>query len=517
MKKKFLLIISVMAVLACLFAITSSAAVTGSTSDEFGEVTEIASITPPKKYGTYEVDTTAKVVLKNADGTFSTYYTYYIYPSLDGTRGMSSPNFTNLKTAVGENYTAASIVRLELLSGMGKLALPSACASTLKELIIPDDTTITTFVAIKNLTALEKIHIGSSVSSLPASMLEGATSLKEVTFGKDFALTEIPNYMFSGCTSLEEIRFPDSVTTFGSGVLRYCTSIKKVYFGKNADTIGTNFFTMKAASPLKNHLQIYASSSIFVSSVPTSFGTNTAITNVTVYYVGTYDEALALTQRSTATGTFPKAIKKAELVKYDDSKSDEAYINPDQTAWTIVYDYSKCLAFYGGHDISDTPVLKCDDFTSNLKLIKQCARECGSNQVLEIYDPIFSGVKYSVKEDGSAICAKFSINTTSIGVYNSYNVDAQISYGFVISSAMDAPLYIGENNTLAKKDGVALVDSSKLAGNYSGFDFIIRGFADPSTSVIISLYTFDGKNIYYVGSSTTKDPVSVSISQLNGN
>ena len=70
---KKLLLISLTALFICLFSLTVCA-VTGSTSNEFGEVQYVDGISEVKNY-----DTTSRVVLQNADGTYTTYPAYYIY------------------------------------------------------------------------------------------------------------------------------------------------------------------------------------------------------------------------------------------------------------------------------------------------------------------------------------------------------------------------------------------------------------------------------------------------------
>ena len=136
MKRKLLLTIIMAFVLVFTMAICASAA-NGSTSDEFGEVTLVDGLT------SVMLDRDAKVVLKNANGTYSTYYTYYIYPKKAWNNAMKSPDFTALNNAVGEKYDNTSIIRIELLSDCDKYELPTECETYLKELVFPDDLAIT--------------------------------------------------------------------------------------------------------------------------------------------------------------------------------------------------------------------------------------------------------------------------------------------------------------------------------------------------------------------------------------
>ena len=138
MKRKLLLTALIAFAFLFIMTICISAAQTGSTSDEFGEVTEVSGMT------SVMLDRDARVVLKNADNTFTTYYTYYIYPNKAWNNSMVSPDFKQLNDATGENYTASSMIRVELLSDCTTVSLPTdATTVSLKELVYPDDLAIT--------------------------------------------------------------------------------------------------------------------------------------------------------------------------------------------------------------------------------------------------------------------------------------------------------------------------------------------------------------------------------------
>ena len=80
MKKKLFLILAMVALMVVAFAFSVSA-VTGSQSNEYGAVTEVDGMESLAK--TYS-DHDSRVVLKNADGTFTTYPSYYIYNGRTG-------------------------------------------------------------------------------------------------------------------------------------------------------------------------------------------------------------------------------------------------------------------------------------------------------------------------------------------------------------------------------------------------------------------------------------------------
>ena len=498
MKKKALFFIFALLTFTCVLVISASAAVTGVASDEFGEVTVVDGLT------TKSTDLTAKVVLKNEDNTFSTYYTYYIYPKFNWRGGMSQPDFTGLNKALETSYDANSIIRIELLSDCKHIELPGECNTYLKELLIPEDIDTTTLNRTY-FTALEKVNIPSKITTLGTNTFHGTSTLKYVTFGKDFAMTSLPNSMFAGCSSLEEIRLPNSITSIGSSVFSECTSLKKLYLGENLDKIGTSIIVGTS------NLKIYASSAWFTTNAPVSnsfaYAGHTP-TDVTLYYVGTKEEAEALMAKSKHNG-----IKNATLVKYDPTKSDEYFANPTQTAWTIVYDYNKCNAFYNReHENDINPcVINCDrcktygvakenpihnlasqvkysSFTETGLYIVGCTNEGCTHAVTEELETLFTCLGYSVTENGysNVFSIGYAANNIAIDKYKELSGN-DLSYG-VFAVLKDK---LGDNDIFSangKADGV--LSNDLTARRFDIFEFKISGFDDSQMDTKLALGAF---------------------------
>ena len=104
MRKKILLFLAIMSVLVCIFAISASAAVTGSATNEYGNVTTVDGIATKDK-----LDETSRVVLKNADGTYTTYPAYYVLSN----NTSASFDFSTLNGITGENYSKTCVARIE--------------------------------------------------------------------------------------------------------------------------------------------------------------------------------------------------------------------------------------------------------------------------------------------------------------------------------------------------------------------------------------------------------------------
>jgi len=483
--KKTLLLFFAALIFACTFAISSSASMIKAESDEFGEVTVVEGL-PTKS-----TDLTAKVVLKNEDNTFSTYYTYYIYPKFNWRGGMSAPDFKGLNEALGTSYDNSSIIRIELLSDCKYIELPSECNTYLKEMLIPEDINTTTLYRTY-FKALEKINIPSKITSISANTFDGTSTLKYVTFGEDFAMTSLPNAMFSGCSSLEEIKLPNSVTSIGVSFFANCTSLKRIYLGESLDISGNSMIVGVTTA------KIYASSKWFSTNAPVSnsfaYAGHTP-TDITLYYVGTKQEAEALKAKSNHNG-----IKNAELVEYDPTKSDDYYVKSEQKAWTIVYGYNKCKAFYNGEHLNDNSpcVINCDrcktyglekenavhsisttiEYESYDKAgakIVYCKNDGCVHRISEVRAPLFNCLGYSSPESGeSGIAIGFVVNNEAIAEYE--NMTGQkIKYGVFV--ALKDKL---GNNSVFSEDGVASegVLSLEISSvSFVMFELRVMGFA----------------------------------------
>ena len=499
MKKRIILTLAISIISMVLLAVSVSAIdLITSTSDEFGTVTVVDGMTSTV------TDTTAKVVLKNEDGTFSTYYTYYIYPTLNWRGGMSAPNFDGLNEALGTLYINASIVRIELVSDCKYIELPSDCNTYLKELLIPEDINTTTLYRTY-FKALEKINIPSKITTISSNTFDGTTTLKYVTFGDDFAMTSLPAAMFCGCSSLEEIRLPNSVTSIGNSFFANCTSLKRIYLGENLDKIGISILVNVT------NAKIYASSKWFTTNAPAhnSFAYDGhAPTDVTLYYVGTKAEAEALAAKSNHNG-----IKNATLVEYDATKSDDYYVNPSQTAWTIVYGYNKCKAFYDNEHLPSqtTYEFEGEKYLSVCNAYSGCPR-CLQSVPTKVCDALFVNKGYSKEKDGTSFTYGILINATEIEKYEQA-LGTTLDYGFIIQSYKD-----GDDGKILGADGVAqegalVLDFTEITNlNLTIYNLKITGIqtqAQQSFSLYCAAYIIDGANVSYIGASATDAAVPV--------
>ena len=220
MKKKLLLVTVMVALLLCALAVSVSAAVTGSSSNEYGDLTIYDSISAKDK-----LDTTSRVVLVNADGTYSTYPAYYVLKN-DTRAGF---DFSALNNLTGEAYSNKSVVRIEL-------------PNTIKEIggsMFSGDT------------ALVEIDLPSSLIKIFGSAFNGCTNLQYIDgndglliFPEGFERIE-SNNTFYNCDKIKYVEFPSTFTYLGQAAFHDCDGLLLVSFDKINEAIANGTRTKK--------------------------------------------------------------------------------------------------------------------------------------------------------------------------------------------------------------------------------------------------------------------------------
>ena len=244
MKKKLLLVAVMMAILACLFVLSVSAA--GSTTDEFGIAETLDGIPVDL------TDTTSRVVLKGSDGLFRTFPSSYIYFKTGAGnwswRGEAKCTFEYINTALGlteENaYTIDSIIRIEVPDDLKYIEGFSGKVN-LKEMYFSPTSEMTNMRPMGNKCGIEKITMPPKQTSYPEFLFHTCPNLTTVIFYENENLTSLPKEMFKACTSLVEFTFPSSVTSMGASFFSGCTSLKRVTLSPGITSIGNSFSYLK--------------------------------------------------------------------------------------------------------------------------------------------------------------------------------------------------------------------------------------------------------------------------------
>ena len=212
MKKKLFLMLSIVAVLSCLFVISASAAVT--TYDDAPERT---------KYQMKDDE-----IIEFYDGfTCPVYYVFNDVTFVDRCYQSSGDSFSSHM-----NFTYINGKRAAE-TGNPDFAYTFA---DVKGFDIPSGITSVKIYAGRSLTTLKWITFPSTITSLDNAIFQGATGLEEcvMKFDENNPMTKFPTYMFYGCTNLKAFSMPDCFTEISNGVNFYhCTNMKALYLSKN--------------------------------------------------------------------------------------------------------------------------------------------------------------------------------------------------------------------------------------------------------------------------------------------
>ena len=222
-----------------------------------------------------------------------------------------------------------------------------------------------------------------------------------------------------------------------------------------------------------------------------------------VFITGT--EQNAIDMRDNTQDYCNGGFKASQVISYETYLADQAtYDNSTKQAY-IVYGYNYCDAFYNGeHSENDNPCVidcsRCDDYDGQMKKNPQhnyvdsivyenylangiktqkcqsagCVHNTTPNTV-EVA-PIISEFKgFSVSEKGDGITFGYSFDKEAIKAFEASN-GCKVELGFVVA----VKALLGENAPL-KADGAAATDKVVKASvideeaGYTGADFVLRG------------------------------------------
>ena len=475
---------------ACLLSVGVSA-VTGSSSDEFGEVTIVSGVNE----NTNIKDKTSRVVLLNEDKTYTTYPAYYVSDVNLQWQGTVQYNFDALNAKLKTKYSMNSIVRLEILTDstiMNNNGGDFKNLKNLKEIVFPPNTQIKKIVGQQfKSSGLEKICIPATVQELGTHVFEDCQSLRDVTFEEGFSLTAIPQQMFTVCKSLEKITFPDSVESIGAGCFSQCISLKEIRFGKNFKTVGNQSFSL-----CRKDLIIYAPSTFLenLSEITTGLLSYDSgdLHQVTLFFEGTEAQAQALVNKSKH-----KGLSEANLVEWQ-GDDDSNYIPQNPTAWTIVYSYNMC-----SHKWSENEGASVTDFYSPISVGKICTK-CQSVTVTKTISPIFDclGSSFTETPDSNGkyyMTVGYIINNKAYQQYKKYG---EIDFGFVVcftNIVGNEPLTLSGDMVVPKNKSQVYISQGSQA-EHNCYDIKIGGLSAKTNGaeLLMCIYVVNGEKIYYL-------------------
>lgn len=319
---------------------------------------------------------------------------------------------------------------------------------------------------------------------------------------------------FRECWSLTELVIPNTVTGIGAKAFEDCRSLVTIRLGEKSNVSSGNcLFTST------NNLKYVYISDSFVSAYVYVFSNGAE--DMVFFYTGDVNEYTSLhTALSERAGN--AKFTNAEPILWDSSKDDQYYKNlaTSNSKCYVVYGYSPCLAFYGGHSAKaegDSVVCeRCGEtiyclntehnhkveisyenyYSSGIKTVK--CLDCNSSPVITEAPALFVCLGYSAPDDGrSGIAVGYTVNNDAIEEYEKAS-GKDINYGvFAVRQDKlgDSPVF-GEDGNASK--GVVSTDITSY--RFSSFDLRIVNFKESQKGIKLAMGA-------YV--TTTKDGVTV--------
>ena len=216
MKKKILLVVSVVALLVCLFAISISAA----------EYNKNETVTVTLTNGTQQC------ALYDADGDALVWYT------LDGGETVQSVKTKSLVTSSNGTESTATASYLGNLY-LGETALQIHNNNTDNKIVVANfrDCTYTKLTHYSYKTTfsdsktVQYVYLPSTITSIDCNIFQNCTNLKVCDIPSDATFAIVNANVFVGCTSLKEINLIGCTAIKGSiihSIFSGCTSLEKV-------------------------------------------------------------------------------------------------------------------------------------------------------------------------------------------------------------------------------------------------------------------------------------------------
>ena len=253
MKKKFLLIAMMVAILTCIFALSVSAE---TITYDGQEIELVNNIGDPSWYtGTTATKITDKesiVILKDAEGNLTAYPSYYVFRYLiEGSTvrvnwaDQNGVDYSFINENDDKNYQAGSLYYVELPYGITLLTNANLWGDGKKEpnvveFVFPDSVTLIQNNAFTQVSACKKITMSKNLKTIEMWSFYNSVNLETIVFPKDCAVESIDKGTFSGCTRLANINLENctSLKALGDGAFQSCRAIDRLALPDSLETIG---------------------------------------------------------------------------------------------------------------------------------------------------------------------------------------------------------------------------------------------------------------------------------------
>ena len=494
MKKKIFLITAMVALLVCIFAISVSAQeIKKFETDEFqsgDNITYLDGINEDmyladdsRNNSFYELidpNFTARAVLKNSDGTYTTYPAWYFISFTHYWNGAAYAytveRINALSSETGETYTTSSVIRYEF----------------------PEYKANHTFSLQKSVSfALANAKYVRVPSHATSVGFQDAKALVEIEYAPGANITSVNSKAFKDCHSLEVIRIPNTATSIGNqAVVFWNTSastaaLKEIYLGASMKTLGTN---QAISTANVNGLKIYVPETL--DGATYTFSQYFPATSMLIF-TGTKEQA--------------EAFGASKVISYE----EYAETGFAHEAGAIVYGYSVCDAFYDGNHIektqdnnpciladceicsvknlyvgnesthSETTTIVYDSYDKEGSKIVYCTNEGCKHNITEKVEALFICLGYSFDENGNdGISVGYNINKAAILEYEEAT-GTEVSYGLFAGTkaGLGTDDVIGENGEAIDGAIVAGFENSK----YSFMFIKMYGFNEDNKDTLFAI------------------------------
>lgn len=584
MKKKLLLISLMVALLICVFAISVSATsniIKLDTEPTLAEIhanpdayiSRLDEFENGEDYATYrDADSSSVVVMWDTSSTWYVFPSYYIMRSsfyqvydcipklneaIAATDSSAFASYSTIYSPTDNSYSKGEcdqLIRIEVptyVTSITDRCKFEGCAN-LKEVYFPihkvtdpntgieKETAYVTSITGTNLAnSCKKLEYMHNSEYLPAGIINengfyNCNALVEFMIPE--SVTFVSKGCFYACSRLTEITMPNGVTGIGKGAFESCTRLRVVRFGASFYKFTSNnndFETFLYDSAIK-YVYLPDNDYEFVGHATLAKNIFNQGKNVTFFFTGNADKAQALKDLFHAR-TANDNISNAELVAFDPTINYEGYAD-SLGKNLIVYNYSKCDAFYNGeHEYIANPCVEICSVCNNTKALDNpnhalnveisytkytvagvkhvyCTNDgCLKDETVDA-SALFEFLGYSTNNENTELCVGYSFNKVAIAEYNKAN-NKNIQLGVVAAIIGE-----GESLSLSYNDGTVSSNLNKtviasIDDVFVSTDFKLTGFKDyeegdkvdlKSLKLVMSAYAYDGE-FYYIGSEDAKD------------
>ena len=462
MKKKLILTLALIAVLACLFAITASAGQISGYQQFEVELLDGSVITV---YESANWDPW-QGRLNFTDNTYTEppLDTEKTYPKLDWSQVVVA-DFTNghrkqLNTTTGE-YVETYGTNNGFSMHLNVKSFTKANATSLKTIKTGNATSIIGGEILGRFPALEEIIFGEKLKDIGWGAFINNKKLTNVDFSACTNLTTFGFSVFQNCTSLETVVLPNTLTNISTNVFNGCTSLKSVVLSTALTTVDASTFS--GCTSLE-----------------------------TVSFVGTPSETLMTAAAAAAPNATITTMTACEAYGHSNMTSVNDCMEQCGVCEAIVqkeapnHNKTSSIEYTNGYESKGTLTYSCTN------------EGCGHKETEEV-PALFTCLGYSTPTDGrEGLAIGFSVNNEALNEYKA-TTDKTFNYG-VFAILKDR---LGDNDVFAQ-DGTAIegsINADITSYEFSAFELRIEGFIDEYKDIKLAMGAYvaetDGETTKY--------------------